>query len=346
VNGAAAETGPVRRGHRSLLVVPLVLIASVAVLTAIVGITAGHAGAAMPALPHIGTPMDVDNADVADPFILPVGSGAATTYYLFGTTDWRSNVPTATSSDLIHWTSAPDAMPQLPRWATPSISMTWGPAVLAVGGHYVMYVATEDAASGHQCISAAVSATPGGPYVDTSAVPFVCQGQLGGSIDPTVVDSGGVGHLVWKNDGNCCGIPTGIWEQQLTPDGLHLTGPTHHLLSADEPWQQGNVEAPAMVRATGGGWWLFYSGSSWRTSTYATGLAWCPTVTGPCRETLDHPFLGTAASARTPGGLETFRDSRGAEWVAFTSTVLQPSRRRHRHYFENRVLDVAPLSLG
>jgi beta-xylosidase len=328
------------------LALPLVLLTAVVILVAVVGVAAGHAGPAMPAPPRIGTPREVDDADVADPFILPVGTGAATTYYLFGTTDWRSNVPTATSSDLVHWTSAPDALPRLPRWATPSISMTWGPAVLAVSGHYVMYVATEEAASGRQCISAAVSAGPGGPYVDTSAAPFVCQRQLGGSIDPTVIESGGVDHLVWKNDGNCCGLPAGIWEQQLTPDGLHLTGPVHHLLAADEPWQQGNIEAPAMVRAAGGGWWLFYSGSSWRASTYATGLAWCPSITGPCRETLDHPFLGTTADARTPGGLETFRDSRGEEWVAFTSTVLEPSRRRHHHHYLNRVLDVAPLNLG
>jgi len=328
------------------VVVPIVLVAALAVLIAVVGIPAGHAGAAMPSLPRIGTAREVDDADVADPFVLPVRTGAATTYYLFGTTDWRSNVPTATSTDLVHWRGAADAMPRLPRWAAPTIPMTWAPAVLALGGRYVMYVATEEQASGRQCLSAAVSATPGGPYVDSSAAPFVCQRQLGGSIDPSVVRTGRVVDLIWKNDGNCCGLPTGIWESQLSSDGLHLTGPTHHLLAADEPWQQGNIEAPAMIHAAGGGWWLFYSGSSWRASTYATGLAWCPAVTGPCRETLDHPFLATTAGARTPAGLETFRDGRGAEWVAFTSTVLVPSHRRRHRYYLNRVLDVAPLNLG
>jgi hypothetical protein len=49
---------------------------------------------------------------------------------------------------------------------------------------------------------------------------------------------------------------------------------------------------------------------------------------------------------RTPGGLETFRDASGHSWVAFTTTVLIPSRRHPDHLYANRVLDVAPLVAG
>ena len=58
----------------------------------------------------------------------------STTYIRFGTTDWRSNVPEATSTDLVHWQPVADAMPTLPSWAAPSISMTWGPTAIAAGG--------------------------------------------------------------------------------------------------------------------------------------------------------------------------------------------------------------------
>jgi beta-xylosidase len=290
-------------------------------------------------VPTIGSAQVVDQNDVADPTILTAGS----TYYLFGTTDWQSNVPAATSTDLVHWTDAPDALPVLPAWATPSISMTWAPTVIAAGGRYVMYVTTEEQASGRQCIALATSTSPGGPYADGSTHPFLCQRSLGGSIDPDVVrDAGGTLHLVWKSNGNCCGLATSLWEQDLSADGLRLVGSAHRLLGADQAWQAGNVEGPALLPAAKG-WWLFYSGGDWRTASYATGIAWCPTVEGPCRDVLSHPLLASTATLRTPSGLSPFVDTHGRLWAAFTTTVLIPSQFRPGRYYDNRVLDVAPL---
>ena len=207
-----------------------------------------------------------------------------------------------------------------------------------------MYVTTEEASSGRQCISLATSSTPGGPYVDPASRPFLCQRGLGGSIDPTVFrDASGGLHLAWKSDGNCCGLPTALWEQDLSRSGLQLVGAPHRLLSADQAWQAGNVEAPALIPAAGHGWWLFYSGGSWRTDQYSTGIAYCPNLGGSCREVLTRPFLASTPGLRTPGGLETFRDGTGRMWVAFTSTVPEASRRHPNRHFFNRVLDVAPL---
>jgi beta-xylosidase len=290
-------------------------------------------------VPTIGAAQVVDQNDVADPSIMATGSA----YYLFGTTDWQSNVPTATSTDLVRWQDLPDSLPQLPSWAAPSISMTWAPSVIAIGKEFVMYVTTEEQASGLQCIALATSRSPAGPYVDRSTAPFLCQRHDGGSIDPDVVrDASGRLHLSWKSNGNCCGLPTYLWEQDLTPDGLHLVGSAHRLLVADETWQDGNIEGPALLAASKG-WWLFYSGGNWRTASYATGVAWCPTVEGPCRDVQDQPRLPSSAAMRTPSGLSTFADVHGRTWAAFTTTVLTPSPWHPGRSYANRVLDLAPL---
>jgi beta-xylosidase len=313
----------------------------VAVLT-VAGFLAsvGARGAALIlTVPNIGPAQVVDQNDVADPSVLTVGA----TYYLFGTTDWRSNVPTATSTDLVHWQDLPDSFPQLPSWATPSISMTWAPSVIGIGGRYVMYVTTEERTSGLQCIAVAVASRPAGPYLDRSLAPLMCQRSQGGSIDPDVVrDPAGGLHLAWKSNGNCCGLPTYLWEQDLSPDGLHLLGAAHRLLAADQPWQDGNIEGPDLVAAPRG-WWLFYSGGNWRSSSYATGIAWCPALDGPCRDALDVALLPSTTAMRTPSGLSTFADARGRTWAAFTTTVLVPSPWRPGRTYENRVLDVAPV---
>jgi beta-xylosidase len=289
----------------------------------------------------LGPVQNVDNNDVGDPLILPVGKAG---YVLFGTTNWEANVPTATSPDLVHWTDVPDALPVLPPWAAPSISMTWAPAVVYAGGRYLLYVTTEEASSGRQCIALAESTNPLGPYVDHSNHPFLCQRDLGGSIDPTVVrDRSGGLVLLWKNDGNCCNLPTRIWQQDVSRDGRHLLGAPRPLLSASLGWQQGNIEGPAMLPAGERGWWLFYSAGSWRTANYATGVAFCSSLHGPCREVQDHPWLPSTPALRTPSGLDTFRDAKGRTWVAFTSTVAVESRRRPGHFFTNRVLNVAPM---
>jgi beta-xylosidase len=315
--------------------------ATLAVLLLSMGIPAGRANETPPTLPQLGAIRQVDNNDVGDPFILPVPHAG---YFLFGTTNWESNVPTASSPDLVHWTDVADAFPVLPRWAAPSISMTWAPAVVFARGRYLLYVTTQEASSGRQCISLAQSTRPQGPYTDNSAHPFLCQRDLGGSIDPTVVrDRSGALSLVWKNDGNCCNLPTRIWQQDLSPDGLHLRNSPHQLLSATEPWHQANIEGPALLPAGDHGWWLFYSAGSWRTANYATGVAYCRSLQGPCRDVLDHPWLPTSTNLRTPSGLETFRDLSGHTWVAFTSTVPVPSTRHPGRYFMNRVLNVAPM---
>jgi hypothetical protein len=282
---------------------------------------AGRATFRLPStLPVLGQAADVYDGDIGDPFVLRVpGTHRSVEYVMLGTNDEPTHVPTAHSDDLRHWVRGPDALPTLPRWASPDpeASLTWAPAALAVDGRYLLYVSVQDARSQRECIAAETSMTPDGPYADTSSGPLVCQRELGGSIDPSLTrDRAGQLHLLWKSDGNCCGLPASIWEEQLTPDGLGLVGWPHRLLTADQRWQGGIIEEPAMTPASSGGWWLFYSGNRFDSVSYAEGLAYCAKLEGPCRETQNGPFLSIHGYQLSPGGLDTFTADGGALWVA------------------------------
>jgi beta-xylosidase len=302
--------------------------------------------AGMPPLPRFGPARDAYDGDFGDPAIVAAGH----TYVLFGTDDPPDHVPTASSDDLASWAHGADAVPVLPAWADPDPAdrLTWAPAVAVVHGRFVLYVSVQDAAAHRQCIAVLASTTALGPYTDARGSPLVCQVALGGSIDPSVVDAGGGLRLVWKSDGNCCGLPASLWEQDLRADGLAVTGTAHRLLTADRPWQGGIVENPALLRAPRG-WWLFYSGNRFDVAAYATGLAWCPTLEGPCREARDAPFLagtaldGGSATQYSPGGLDFFRDRGGRLWAAFATWNRPP---RDGRFYCCRSLDLAPVITG
>lgn len=350
--GPSAAMPPRRpRGRRRLAPFVGGTTALVVVLVAAL-LVARHDGAtgagAMPALPVLGPAHDVYDGDLGDPFVLPVTTnGKVSGFVAFGTGDWPARVPTARSDDLTTWHAGPDALPVLPAWAgpDPKNSLSWAPAAIDNGHGFVLYVTLPDAASGQQCIGAATSPDPGGPYAGVGPGPLLCQHDLGGSIDPTVArDRAGRMHMLWKNDGNSVGAPSSLWEQQLTADGLGLVGAAHRLLTADLSWQGGIVEEPALVPATGGGWWLFYSGNSFDRPEYATGLAWCPTLDGPCQDATAGPFLATPALQQptqyAPGGLETFRDAKGALWAVF-DTWNRPTR--NGRFYCCRSLQLAPV---
>jgi beta-xylosidase len=265
-------------------------------------------------------------------------------YVLFWTTDWQSNVPTAVSTDLRHWRRVADGLPVLPRWARPSISLTWAPSAQPVPGGWVLYYSTEDAALQVECIGAAFATDPSGPYTDRSGRPLVCQPGMGGSIDPSVVRaaSGPDRFLVWKNDGNAVGRPPAIWEAQLAPGGMGLVGPAHRLIGASRPWEDGIVEGPSMLADTRGGYWLFFSGGRWQSDHYGTGLWWCARVNGPCRPSHGERFLTSTAGAVSPGGFETFDNLDGRLWASWSAFPSAPANARDA-LAENRVLEIAPV---
>jgi hypothetical protein len=327
-----------------------VAIAVVVVVAATTVLVVGRSqrATATPRPPLLGPARVAYEGDLGDPFILPVATaGARTSFLAFGTGDWPARIPTARSSDLMTWQKGPDALPDLPGWAAPDPrhSLSWAPAVVDTGHGYVLYVTLPDARSGQQCIGVATSPVPEGPYAGFGKGPLVCQHELGGSIDPSVNRDGhGQLRLLWKDESNTRGRPSGLWAQPLTADGLSLLGSPHRLLTAQRSWQDNIIEEPAVIPAAGGGWWLFYSGSLFDTPSYATGLAYCPDLEGPCRESSAQPFLTTLTlkeqGQSAPGGLETFRDGDGAQWAVFDTWNRPP---RNGHFRCCRSLQLVPI---
>lgn len=242
--------------------------------------------------------------DFADPFLLRAGGDV----YGFATNAGGGSVQVIRSRDLVSWELVGNALGNLPAWAAPN--STWAPAVLARPGGFVLYYTVREAATGRQCISAAIGGSPAGPYLDPSTGPLEC--AAAGSIDPSpFVDADGAAYLLWKSE-----RPAQIWARRLTADGRGLTGAPGLLLTARQGWEGGNVEAPAMMR-TVGGHWLFFSGNDWNGRRYAEGLAHCRSPLGPCEHVGSGPVLASHGRIAGPGGGEVFLDGAGTWWLAY-----------------------------
>lgn len=266
-------------------------------------------------------------ADVADPSVTVVDGR----FHVYRTSPERS--PSLVSSDLVTWSEAGDALPQLPAWSEPG--WLWAPAVLQRDTGFVFYYTTRETASGLQCLSRARGQRPEGPFTDTSAAPFICQRHLNGSIDPDpFVDADGTPYLLFKSEGVPGGPPPTIWVVQLTADGYDTVGEPFALLERDLPWEQPLIEGPTMVLAEGRHH-LFYSGNLTDLAEYAVGHAVCESVRGPCRKTSDRPLLAASQTVAGPGGQDVFADGDGALWLAYhgwePGAVGYPQGRRRLH---------------
>jgi beta-xylosidase len=251
--------------------------------------------------------------DFPDPYVLRVGA----VYYAYSTNAGIRNVPTLRSSDLVNWEPVGDALPVLPSWAESGRRLTWAPAVLALERGYVLLYTARNHYSGRQCIGRAESPSPTGPFLDESPTPFICQVDLGGSIDPSIVrDTAGDLYVIWKNDGNCCGHPVSLWSQRLSGDARSLVGNPVEILRQDQAWEGALIEGPTMWQAEGT-WHLLYSANRWNTEHYATGYAECRSPLGPCHKPMTAPIIASDAETSGPGGAEVFTDLDGHRWLAY-----------------------------
>jgi beta-xylosidase len=250
----------------------------------------------------------------ADPFVLKVGD----TWYAYATGDLVVNLQIARSTDLVRGERLDDALPEVPEWSALQKGLTWAPEVARTPAGFVMYYTLRDAASGRQCISAAMADRPEGPFRDLRPRPLVCQERLGGSIDPhRFVDRDGTTYLLWKNDGNCCGQPTELWGQRLAPDGLALAGRPRSLgVRDDTAWEGDLIEAPTLWR-DGDTYYLFYSANDYDSTGYAVGYATARRVLGPYRDGPGNPILRSRGKAAGPGGQAVVRDADGDLWLAY-----------------------------
>lgn len=276
--------------------------------------------------------------DFPDPGML-VDDG---TYYAYATNAFGKNVQVARSHDLVHWDMLPDALPALPSWASLTTGLVWAPDVAHIGDRYVMYYTARDSQSNRQCIGVATSARPEGPFHDISARPLICQDALGGTIDATFFRDGDNLYLYFKNDGNCCGLPTQLWGQALSTDGTHLAGaPASLLVNNAQSWEGDVIEAPYMVKH-GDDYYLFYSANSYADERYAVGYARCQSPTGPCTKAPENPILASHMEAAPPiigpGGQSLFQVG-DQTWMAYHvwNTTVDGQRGDSRTMWLDRV---------
>lgn len=288
------------------------------------------------------TIVNLQTVDFPDPFVLRVGAD----YYAYATNASGYNVQLLHSSDLRTWERLGDTLPQLPVWAAAGQNLTWAPTVLQRPGFYVLYYTARFAAAGLQCLGCAISASPAGPFHDQSTEPFLCQHRLGGSIDPSpfVEDDGRI-YLLWKNDGNSCDLPTGLWLQALRDDGLAVEGKAVELLRRDQPWELPLVEAPALVKHEGR-YYLFYSGNWWESADYAINYAVSDTLTGPYIKPHAQPWFARREDVLGPGGQEFFTTPDGQLWMAYHAwtvpNVGYPAGTRSLHLAQIAFMDRQP----
>ncbi len=228
------------------------------------------------------------------------------------------NVPVASSTGFAHWSPVTDALPALPPWAVPGF--TWAPDVHRFGSTYVLYFTAllQGSAPAMECIGDATGAGPEGPFT-AEPDPFICQRDQGGSIDPRVfTDSSGGNWMLWKSDQNIGGatVPTQMWSQPLSADGLSLTGSPADIMQPDEPWQGTIVEAPDLVQV-GGTYWVFYSGNWFNQPAYAIGAARCAGPAGPCSDVSATPLIASNSQGQGPGEASVFEGASGV-WLLYS----------------------------
>jgi beta-xylosidase len=262
-----------------------------------------------------------------DPFILKEGE----TYYAYSTNSNSRNVPSATSTDLVNWDMGRDVMPSLASWVDLNIRNIWAPEIIKVGEEYLLFYTARDKTSDKQCLGLAISDSPTGQFFDRSDSPFICQAEEGGSIDASPFrDEDGKLYLYWKNDGNCCMMPTYLYVQELSEDGKSLLGEAVRLIRNEQAWHGSVVEAPTMWKHEGQ-YYLFYSANSYAGEAYAVGYANCESPLGPCTDAEENPILASDMESLPlvvgPGHQTIIQDNSGQTWLVYHVWQVSGGRR-------------------
>ena len=230
--------------------------------------------------------------DYPDPSVIRVGNeywGTATS------SEWGPPFPILHSRDLVNWTTVGTAFTKRPAW---SVGNYWAPELVEYNGRYFIYYVARKK-DGPLCTAVASAAKPAGPYKDHG--PLVCQDA--GSIDGfPITDENGQRYLVWKEDGNSRNLPTPLWAQPLSKDGLKLTGEPKELIRNDAKWEAQLVEGPFIMRRDG--WfYMFYAGNACcgRQCNYAVGVARAQKLLGPWEKNPANPILKASDEWKCPG---------------------------------------------
>jgi beta-xylosidase len=267
-----------------------------------------------PASSSYQNPVETD--DAPDPDVVEFNG----TYFAFTTGSLNGPIQLFTSTNLSTWSAAqwPGPLEQDASWST--FGKQWAPSVTEIDEEWILYYATEDAATGSECVTFATATSITGPYFNNSLSPLECQGQ--GSIDPSVFRASPTGapYLLWKSNGSNS-TSAGLWSEELSPDGQSFQpgASATLLLTQTEPWET-TVENPNLVFLDGV-YLLLYSGGNYADSSYGTGYALCDGPNGPCDKPRSNPLMASTSTVLGPGGAAAFQDRSGRWWVAYAASA-------------------------
>ena len=252
--------------------------------------------------------------DCPDPSIIRVGKEFWATAT---SSEWGPQFPILRSTDLVNWEQVGNVFAHRPAWATANF---WAPEISTYKDkYYVYYVGRKS--GGPLAVAVAIADQPGGPYVDHG--PLVSQPM--GSIDPVpVTDEKGERYLIWKEDGNSRKMPTLLWAQRLSEDGLKLLGEPKEIMRNDAAWEGAVIEGPFVVRR--GPWfYLFYSGSGCcgLGCNYALGVARAKSLLGPWEKNPANPILPGNQQWKCPGHGSIVADEQGRYWLLYHAYAAQ-----------------------
>jgi beta-xylosidase len=264
-------------------------------LTAAGGVTAAAALGAPQAVAAAGFQNPVESTNHPDPAVL-YADGA---FYLYSTAGRMGAMPVLTSPDLVNWSEVGNGMPVIAPWSVPG--RHWAPEVIEVGGRYLSYYTARRADLNQQAVSVSVAESPAGPFVDNRSTPLIAQTDEGGSIDASPFrDADGALWLLWKNDGNSRGLPSYIYLQRLTDDGLELVGDPQRIIGMDQPYETYTIEGASVIIHKGL-YYCFYSTGEYWNGSYGVCWATAPAITGPWTKQGDGPILSGNDVAAGPG---------------------------------------------
>lgn len=298
-----------------------------------------------------------------DPSVVDAHVGAYR-YYLVCTTDAAPNAfPIRGSSDLLHWHLIGYVFPAgaQPNWALPSpIGRFWAPAIYRIDGRWVVYFAAQYNAArvavrvsnerpGTWAIGVATSSSLNGPW-HSSLLHYRGefnhlggeQERYGGVIDPSMVQDTITGQrfLFWAEQS------TAIWATRLSADGLTLDPHIHHVLQARSGWEGRTPNRRSVVEGPeeyfhDGWFYLFYSGASTWTGSYAVGAAVSTDpLHGRFADITDQPVLESGHGWLGPGG--TSAPVRGPDGKTYILYHVE-TRPNRNHVSADRYLMLSAL---
>lgn len=291
--------------------------------------------------------------DFPDPTVIKAANG---TYYAYATQGGAngtfSNIQLATSTDLFHWKTESDVLPQKPQWAGATHDF-WAPHVLydkALKKYVLFYSAESDDTATGKCLGVAFADSPKGPFVD-KGTPLVC-GPGFVNIDPMALIDPKTGKklLYWGS-----GFQP-IKVQEMTSDwkGFKSGTTAKPVVWPGKEKNYTNLIEGAWVDYHNGKYYLYYSGDNCcgDNANYAVMVARADNAFGPFKRLGEANGSGNSAILEkdnvwlAPGHNSIFKDAKGKSWIAYHAVwrdknKAEPSRGAS-HYVK-RVLCINPV---